>query len=82
MRPARFQPDEASIEALTSAIDLKSIIGLSFETTNPRRFQNSAASVSTALTTNARPPIKPAAVTQRCNACLSRPVPMPLPSQF
>ena len=37
------------------------------------------------LTKNAYPngpPMRPAAVTQRCSACLSRPVPTPLPVQF
>jgi hypothetical protein len=52
--------------------------GSSSEGMKPRRAQNAAASASTALTISARPPIRLAAVTQRCNACLSRPVPIPM----
>jgi hypothetical protein len=78
----RNQLDEEPIDAAMSVIDRNKINGSSFEGINPRRFQKPAASTSTALTINARPPMRSAAATQRCNACLSSPVPIPLPIQF
>jgi hypothetical protein len=71
---ARFQRSDAAM----SAIDLKRTSGSSFEGMKPRRPQNAAASASTALTISACPPMRPAALTQRCSACLSRPVPRAL----
>ena len=71
--------DSAAVQrsdAAMSAIDLNRISGSSFEGMKPRRRQNAAASTSIALTISARPPIRPAAVTQRCSVCLSRPVPI------
>ena len=75
---ASFQRRDSAM----SAIDLNRMSGSSFERMKPHRLQNAAASTSTALTITARPPMRSAAVTQRCNACLSRPVPIPLPIQF
>ena len=34
------------------------------------------------LPIDVRPPVNRAAATQRCSACFSKPVPMPLPAQF
>lgn len=62
-----------SIDAAMSDIDRNRTHASSFEGTNPRRIQKSAASPSTALTTSARPPIRRAAVTERSNACFSSP---------
>lgn len=59
----------------------RSTSGSSLSGMKPRRCQNAAASGSMALTRSARPPTSSAAITQRCSACLTRPVPMPRPAQ-
>ena len=72
-------PEGGAIDAAMLAIDLNNISGSSLKGIKPRRFQKFAASISTALTMSARPPIRLAAATQRCSACLSNPVPIPFP---
>jgi hypothetical protein len=49
------QLDEESIDAAMSAVDRNRTNGSSFEGINPRLAQKLAASISTALTINARP---------------------------
>ncbi len=68
-------------DAAIAAIDRNRMNWSSRDGVKPRRRQNAAASSSTALTMSARPPTRPATVTQRSRACLIRPVPMPRPAQ-
>ena len=70
-----------SDDAAIAAIGRNRMNWSSRDGVKPRRCQNAAASSSTALTMSARPPTRPATVTQRSRACLIRPVPTPRPAQ-